>query len=72
MDRNDPRRRPTLESMEGRPAPSSITPASPAPEVQHDRIDHDANDHDRRDDNDRGDGHHWEPKPIIIGSGHDR
>ena len=65
MNRNDRKRRPVLESMEGRWAPSTLTPGGgPPQEVRHDRNDHDRNDHDRNDhdrhdrdrhDRDRGD-----------------
>jgi hypothetical protein len=57
MSRNVRNRRPALESMEGRLAPSSIAPGmSPAQEVRHDRNDNDRNDN-HRNDNHRNDNH---------------
>jgi hypothetical protein len=57
--RNDRKRRPVFEWMEGRLAPSSMSPGGPPQEVRHDRIDNDRNDNDRNDndrnDNDRND-----------------
>jgi hypothetical protein len=62
MNRNDRKRRPALEPMEGRMAPSALTPGGgPPQEVRQDRHDHDRNDRDRNDrdrgDRDRGDHH---------------
>jgi hypothetical protein len=58
MNRSDRKRRPILESMEGRFAPSTLTPGGgPPQEVRHDRHDHDRNDNDRND-HDRGDRDH--------------
>jgi hypothetical protein len=53
--RNERKRRPALEWMEGRLAPSSMSPGGPPQEVRHDRNDDDRNDHDRNDRNDRDD-----------------
>ena len=55
MNRSDRKRRPSLESMEGRLAPSTLTPGGgPPQDVQHDRHDNDRHDNDRHD-HDRGD-----------------
>ena len=57
MNRSDRKRRPFLESMEGRMAPSTLTPGGgPPQDVRHDHHD-DRGDHDRgdRDRHDRGD-----------------
>jgi hypothetical protein len=60
MNRSDRKRRPLLEAMEVRVAPSTLTPGGgPPQEVQHHRNDHDRNDRDRNDNDrrDRGDNH---------------
>ena len=44
---NERKRRPTLESMEGRLAPSSMSPGGPPQEVRHDRHDNDRHDNHR-------------------------
>jgi hypothetical protein len=46
-NRTERRLRPTLEWMEGRLAPSSMSPGGPPQEVRHDRNDNDRNDNDR-------------------------
>jgi hypothetical protein len=53
-NRNEQKRRPRLEWMEGRLAPSSMSPGGPPQEVRHDRNHNDRNDNDRND-NDRND-----------------
>jgi hypothetical protein len=62
----------TPESLEGRLAPSSMSPGSgPPAEVRHDGPgdNHpDRPDRDRGGDGDRGDNGSWEPKPIGHGS----
>jgi hypothetical protein len=63
MNRSERKRRPMLEPMEGRWAPSTIGPGGgPPQEVGHDRHDNDRHDNDRHDndrhDNDRHDNNH--------------
>ena len=71
-NRDARRRRFTLEFLEGRLAPSSVSPGSgPPAEVRHDGPgdkNPDRPDRDRGGDGDRGDNGSWEPKPIGHGS----
>lgn len=56
--RDQQKRRPVLEGLEGRLAPSSLYPGGGQQEVRHD------GGAGGRDDGDRPDNGSWEPKPI--------
>jgi hypothetical protein len=74
--RNERKRRPVLDGLEGRLAPSSLSPGGPPQDVRHDGDGGQDRDRDRNGDRDRDrdrdggrqDNGSWEPKPIGHGS----